>query len=914
MRKKFLLILAGVMLSGILSWLGYRFYQHKQINPVWQLIPAEALAVIQVPQTAEIFNNWQQIPAWQDFAEASDLKKLLADLQILTKQTPELQDFLQKNPVFVSLHATAHHRFEYLFILPLPDKNLLGLIQKYFNQNQTFQSQIRVFQDLPITTVSEKKIAGKTFAYTIHNDFLIGSFSPLLVEDAIRTIKKGSFLTKNTWEEKDFFGEKKQVKIYLNVTGFKNFVKLYEKENPFSLSEILENTFLSSQFNIEVLANQLVLFGNTKTEAVSEKTYNFLNIFENQQAHALVSSKLIPENTALLYQMAFSDGKSWWTHLQKFQAFHRFNDAELSQEFSKKYKIDFNPSAFWIDNEIVIGRLASNDTENNRFLIVHTRDGGKALSFLKNIAKSIDLQDNHNPYTESYAGLYLHKINTKDFPALWFGSLASGFEQCFYTEKDNFLIVASNLSSLKSIIDGNQSGNNWQQAESKQKMLAKLGAQSHFSIFLNTPEAWTFANENFHEDWHEKLGSKAGLWKNFSQVVLQTTLTSKQEAQTHLVAFHQKSATAQHVLHKIFPVWSATLDTNAASATYLLKNQRDDNWQILVQDKANKLYALDKNGKRLWQHTLPQSLSSDIYEINPLKNGKNQALLALSKQLFLYTAKGENVVNFPLQVPASSDLKHLAVFDYERKQDYRFLLTDQSGDLWMYNKAGKLLEGWKPKHTGYRLQGTPKHLRVADKDYIVALQQNGLVQVWNRKGQSVKGFPVKTDQRLQPDFFVQAGAGLAESLISVISDDGLILEINFNGEVANRKQMIKNSKEDIFRLCLEKNGKDWFIVRQSLKEITVLDESGNEKFEKPLENISLNTIVQYYDFGADTKIFVMTQPDLKKSFLFNGEGKVIGEGFDNQAAVSVLYVSDLQKLLIYKTMNRTAGMVSVKIK
>ena len=57
----------------------------------------------------------------------------------------------------------------------------------------------------------------------------------------------------------------------------------------------------------------------------------------------------------------------------------------------------------------------------------------------------------------------------------------------------------------------------------------------------------------------------------------------------------------------------------------------------------------------------------------------------------------------------------LAVFDYDKNRNYRFLVT-QGSDLLMYNGKGKQVKGFS-YNSKSKIKTSPKHMRFKSKDY-----------------------------------------------------------------------------------------------------------------------------------------------------------------------------------------------------
>ena len=111
----------------------------------------------------------------------------------------------------------------------------------------------------------------------------------------------------------------------------------------------------------------------------------------------------------------------------------------------------------------------------------------------------------------------------------------------------------------------------------------------------------------------------------------------------------------------------------------------------------------------------------------------------------------------------------LAVFDYDKQRNYRFLIT-QNKNLLMYDSKGKAVKGFK-----YKLRSPsssqPKHFRLRGKDYIVFSAGNQL-KLLDRRG----AIRVKVKESI--DFSGEA-IYLYNSLFTTTNTKGDLIQVNY---------------------------------------------------------------------------------------------------------------------------------------
>ena len=105
----------------------------------------------------------------------------------------------------------------------------------------------------------------------------------------------------------------------------------------------------------------------------------------------------------------------------------------------------------------------------------------------------------------------------------------------------------------------------------------------------------------------------------------------------------------------------------------------------------------------------------------------------------------------------------------------------------MYDKNGNLINGWKLKQTKSKALYPAEHFVVGGRDYILLAEENGKLNILNRRGEIRVKVKEKIDfsnNKLQ----VVKGKNLAETRIVVIDKKGAQQNILFDGSIDNSIQ------------------------------------------------------------------------------------------------------------------------------
>jgi hypothetical protein len=303
-----------------------------------------------------------------------------------------------------------------------------------------------------------------------------------------------------------------------------------------------------------------------------------------------------------------------------------------------------------------------------------------------------------------------------------------------------------------------------------------------------------------------------------------------------------------------------------------------------------------------------------VHQVDYLKNNKLQYLFTTERNLYLLDRNGNPVGNFPVRVPAPAPLQTAAVFDYDNTFDYRFLAQDLVGNLYLYDKDGKLLEGWNPLRLGYRLAGLVRHLRIRDKDCLVALQLDGKVHVLTRKGKAYPGFPLALPQSANP-LYVEKGTDAANTYLTSLSNTGEIVRFNLEGKITDRQQLYRPDKDTRFRLCVDQTRQgSWLVVRRDAHSLSVLNKQGNPLFTIDADPQGKYQ-VEYYDFGAGLRILALADLTQNQLRLFDLAGNAVGDKeLPSDFTASLIYSDHFKKLLVYTGKGHQVQVTSMKVR
>ncbi|MEM9144074.1 MAG: ribonuclease HII, partial [Bacteroidota bacterium] len=221
-------------------------------------------------------------------------------------------------------------------------------------------------------------------------------------------------------------------------------------------------------------------------------------------------------------------------------------------------------------------------------------------------------------------------------------------------------------------------------------------------------------------------------------------------------------------------IFSMDLGSELAIPPKFVTDHRNKTQEIVVQDVDNVLYLISKKGKIIWQKKLNGRIQGAIQQVDLFKNGRLQMAFTTNNEFLVLDRNGNRVSPFPIAFKGQN-LNPLAVFDYEGKRNYRFVIT-QGERVFMYNNKGKIVNGFTYTKAKSPIVKAPKHIRIGPKDYLLFQLEDGSLEILNRVGKT--RIPVKK----KIDFSDNAVYAHKNRFI-VTDNKGTLYEIDQKGKV-----------------------------------------------------------------------------------------------------------------------------------
>jgi len=226
-------------------------------------------------------------------------------------------------------------------------------------------------------------------------------------------------------------------------------------------------------------------------------------------------------------------------------------------------------------------------------------------------------------------------------------------------------------------------------------------------------------------------------------------------------------------------------DNRIINTPAFFENWRTGQQDVVYQDDKNVLYLKDTKGNLIWSKPLDNPIIGKISSIDIYQNRRIQMVFATKNNIHIIDKNGNDVKPFPLKF-RKDITQGLSVFDYDNNGKYRFAAVFDD-DIKMYDKTGKRVRGFRFKKTKTPINYPAKHIRMGNKDYILAQEESGKLHILNRRGRT----RIDLDDNLRfsdNEWFEHDG------YFTSLNEDGDILQIDQNAGLNRQQQKLINPK------------------------------------------------------------------------------------------------------------------------
>ncbi|MFD0798653.1 ribonuclease HII [Maribacter chungangensis] len=596
--------------------------------------------------------------------------------------------------------------------------------------------QLSEVTDKKIETLQHKDFDIKKYTVEGHDFFTIKLNGKEVLSSSITILKEliSSFTTRNTNQQLAKFyrvsDPSKLAHLWINL-NYSDVLLQYLTE---TRTAPLPSGFADWLFLDISLGNEGLFLNGISTAEASET--NYLSLFTGAKPLANSTFEMLPANVSSFASYTFSDYTSFSTNQMRY----------LNQNTA----LD---SLFNTIEEIGTAQLGKEP-----LVLMKTFGTDQITDYLKAKRKS----------AEAFQGSEIWELGDASLLVDTFRPLVSGFESNYSSVLENTLIFAQDKKVLEKVIIAYKNANTIQTTNLFQNIEALTTEASSILAIANAKGFEDRLTEYNFIETAKQLGEA-----KLSDYIFGSEIIS--DAGFFHSSYFIKKNSAKKVKNSITPLFTLHLDADLRSVPQFVTNHRTKMGELIVQDMDNVLYLVSNNGKVLWKKELDGALQGKVHQVDLYKNGKLQFAFTTNNKFLILDRNGKEVKPFSIAFPGGN-LNPLAVFDYEGKKDYRFVVT-QNQKVFMYNNKGKIVSGFKFTSAPESIIEAPQHFKIDRKDYLVFKLANNTLKILNRVGK----VRIKTNEKIP---FSDNSINVYQNKISLTSNKGLLYQIDTKGKLS----------------------------------------------------------------------------------------------------------------------------------
>lgn len=248
----------------------------------------------------------------------------------------------------------------------------------------------------------------------------------------------------------------------------------------------------------------------------------------------------------------------------------------------------------------------------------------------------------------------------------------------------------------------------------------------------------------------------------------------------------------------------------------------------------------------------------------------------IGNQLKLMNSQGQVLKNFPIFLPNAFQVSDLGEVYTTNRETNLLYAQNKDGHVYLVRPDGLFPGGWQPRNMGGSLVAPLVLHWEKDEPYYLAVTENGMVQACKTWGRAHTGFPLLLQTNLAKNIGYKEGGNVQNTQATVLSLNGELITFNLQGVIVKRKSLDRIASTRRFYLCTNsQNIGEWVIVRQDLQRLVIMDARGEPFFTIPWENKGGEFYLQYLPFTPLRKLMAVFDPEKTQFQLFEFNGDTV---------------------------------------
>ena len=838
-----ILILLGLLLQGCES-------KVKDLSAL-DVIPQDAAIVVEIHKlnrATEMMENSTILEQALSIPSVQEFKNLTSNLF----DAVGVEANNMKSGIYAYAHLSGAEKYNWVLCAPVKKlKNFNGL-----QFGEAWELTTRNYASGEIMTFTK----GETEIFAInHLGVVAASLNENLIEEIIRQAESGLSIQNNEIfiKHQDIATSSDPLTVYVNFSEIAGVSKTILQH---SKPDWLKNFGTWVELDISEEDGDLILNGASINP---DSAHAFLSCFNDVGSVSFSAPEIIPSNTVGVVMMGTKNFMAYQTNQDKFlKHWNNYRSIKKKRDaIGIDLRMEFYPH---IDGEFgVIYTETKTSVAEGKMAYLKMKEPEAAFEMLSNLSGDA---------IENYREHFIYRLEREKLLPATLGRAFKSLNKPYFTLHGDYVVFSNNLVNLKSAVNDYIAGKTWSNSNGFNSAASHFSSSGNIWVLAKNPGAYDLSMMFMEEQEAKKAKKHKKVFEEADWAGIQ--ITNKGEANI-LSAFIGKQAEAAAEANQ---VWALQLEAPVLGKPQFIYNHSTQQNDILVQDENHKLYWINYKSEILWSAQLDGAILGKVNQVDLFQNKKLQLAFTTTEKFYIIDRLGNAVAPFPIAIGGIT--APLAVFDYDKSRNYRFLVC-ANNKVYNYNKEGKVVTGWQFTQTKSAVSVTPKHYVLGGKDYIFVAETNGKINVLNRRGDS--RIELNKPFVVSDEIYLQLGNSMAESrLISIDKEENItylflndkldqlevdadesLQHLKYDGNnmlltagtnLINRHQDFPFNHEFeegiLFQPGLYKHkGNTFFNATIEKDEVHVLDQKGNEVLGFPVYGSSDATLGRFNTSG-----------------------------------------------------------------
>lgn len=874
MKKIIIAVITLVVIAAGVA--GYIIYQ-RQIappSPAAQAISTDAAVVFRFNNLSSAWKTLSTTPYLEDLSKVDILQIIFNDaafLDSLIENNSDAAYIFSESQLWATIHSVNDEQ-AYCFYAQLPAVNLRNRVDNLILSILTDSVSVSNMshKDVPIKKLV---VAENESFYAVHKGVFIYSYSIELMKRSIDQLSNENSVAADKYFQKalETAGTKVDGNIFVNFKTVPDFLRVFFKE------ELKQNYGHISEFgawaevDLNIKEDGLMLNGFSFS---NDTAGQYLNVFSKQSPQEVNFPSILPDNTASFLFFGVENVITFYADYQEdLDRKGRLEEyREQIKQVNEEYGIDVELDLLsWIGHEMGVAVVEPSSTTfaNETYAVLKAGNIESTTRTLDGLVESLEAKSGVKGETETYNNFTIKYIALPKILPRLFGSAFEQMQESYYTIIGDYVVFGNNIPALKSFINSHLSDKTLSKDLYYSAFSENLSDQFNIFLYSNFGKSKNIYKSYTNQSATDLLDEQKDLFNNFEAISVQISANSGSFYNNVYVKYNpSREVSSKSSLE-------ARLDTTFSGRPTIFVNHYSDENEIFVQDDANTIYLLNNTGQVLWKKQLPDKIMGEVHQVDVYKNNKFQLFFSTKNHLYLVDRNGDNVDNFPVKLKSPATCP-VAIFDYVKNKDYRFVIACEDLEVYNYDKSGKEVRGWKFKKANAKFEHAFQHILISGKDYIINYDVDGRLYGVDRRGKTRMKF--NDNIGFSPNNEISFWKTSSAETSDIIATDttGKVYQISFSGKVETFKLQEFTPRHYFKVLDFHSDKKPEYIFFD-LNQLSVFNEDRTLaykiRFDDQIKHEPL--FFQYPD--KSWKIGIVSD-QTNEIFLYNSDGSIV-DGF-----------------------------------